>query len=59
MSERRPIGISIALVARLYPSETHCTVGMSAAKSSAIAGSAMLMPDWSMTLMNMPIAIAP
>ena len=59
ISDSRPIGISIALVARLYPSVIHCTVGMSAVNSSAISGSAMLTPDWSVTLIHRPIATAP
>ena len=59
MSDSLPIGISSALVARLYASDTHCTVGMSAWKWSAISGSAMLMPDWSITVRNSPIATAP
>ena len=59
ISESRPIGISIALVARLYPSVIHCTAGMSAVNSSAISGSAMLIPDWSVTLIHSPIATAP
>ena len=53
------IGMSIALVARLYPSVIHCTVGMSAVQCSEIRGSAMLIPDWSVTDRNIPIATAP
>ncbi len=59
MSDSLPMGSSRELVARMYPTTTHCTSGMVAEKWSAMRGSARLTLVWSSTDMNMPTATAP
>ena len=59
MSDRRPIGKRSALVVSMYPSVTHCTVGIGASKWLAIWGRARLTLVWSITETNMPMAMTP
>ena len=56
MSDSRPTGINITLVLSVNPSAIHCAAGKSAPKCSAMRGSAMFTPDWSVTVRNRPSA---
>ena len=52
------MGMRNALMASAYPMTTHCTVGRSVRKWSAMVGSATITLPWSATFVNMPSASA-
>ena len=56
ISDSLPTGMNITLVLSVNPRAIHCAVGKSAPKCSAMRGSAMLTPDWSVTVRNSPSA---
>ena len=56
MSDKRPIGISRALVASRYPVASHCTVDRSLLKRSAMVGIATLISPMSATVTRVPAA---
>ena len=51
------MGKNKALVVSMYAKETHCTVGISILKCSAIFGIAMFVPERCKTANPTPIAI--